>query len=140
MRSTMTAIAFVLVGVFVAGCSIDFSPQRPTSAPDVRGVITAVDLDGSGNGTMRVVWAEDAAIGEKAKYDAADVTLGDSTLYDKKVGETFEPVTTADLTTGTIVQVWFTGAVKESSPVQASATQIEVLGTYTGALPTPAGP
>lgn len=138
--TAMTATALVLAGVLVGGCNINFSPQRPTSEPDVRGVITAVDLDGTGNGTMRVVWTEDAAIGAKAKYDAAEVTLGDATIPDKKVGDTFEPVTTAELTPGTIVQVWFTGKVKESYPVQADATQVEVLGTYSGALPTPVGP
>jgi hypothetical protein len=37
------------------------------------------------------------------------------------------------------VQAWFTGAVAESYPVQATASDLVRLGRYAGELPEPPG-
>ena len=40
---------------------------------------------------------------------------------------------------GDVAEVWFEGAVAESYPVQAGASDVVLIGSYTGELPTPMG-
>lgn len=137
-RVLLTALAIAAV-LSLTGC---FGAQRPDGPPSIRGVITSTEpqADG-GNGGMRVVWAEDPIIGSRAEFDAADVRVSaDATIVraePERPGA--EEIAFSQLEVGDIVEVWFTGAVAESYPVQAEAEYVSVIGRYEGALPEPPG-
>jgi hypothetical protein len=90
---------------------------------------------------MLVVWTDDAAVGAKADYDAAQVSWTQSTAFYRRSGATadLEEISADQVKTGDVVEAWFEGAVAESYPVQAGASSIVVIGRYAGELPNPAG-
>ena len=50
--------------------------------------------------------------------------LGPDGAIARRLGETYEPVSFADLVEGTTVSAWADGAIKESYPAQATASAI----------------
>jgi len=152
MRTVAGVTAVLLVGALLGGCSIDFSAQDlPEGEPDIRGVVTSydpgvppTDLDAEPTAenypSMRVIWTDDITVGAEADYDAAQVQTDGPTLFFKKTDgayiglEDFE-----ELKVGSVVEVWFRGAVMESYPVQATAASVVVAGSYDGVLPTVPG-
>jgi len=139
MRSARAAALAALVALTV--CAGGCSNGEPDRVPDLRGVVTSIAPSDAG-GSLRVVWADDPAIGAKADYDAAQVTVTDETVLRKSSPTSKrqpQPLAFAQLRPGDIVEVWFTGAVAESYPVQATAERLELIGRYAGELPVPPG-
>lgn len=137
-------IAITALGLALAGCAPGApgepgAPSAPSAEPDIRGVVTGVS--GSGESvSMRVVWADDDAIGAQAGFDAAQVTASADTEWLSRAADgSVTAAAPSDIAVGTVVEAWFTGAVAESYPVQASAVTIVILGTYDGELPEPPG-
>lgn len=131
-------IAVVVAGFALAGCASG-TPSVPFTEPDIRGVVTSVS--GAGDAvSMRVVWADDVAIGAQAGYDAAQVTANEDTeVFSRAADGSTAAAGAADITVGTVVEAWFEGAVAESYPVQATAGAIVIIGSYSGELPEPPG-
>lgn len=152
MKVGIPLSAIVLVGLLLAGCAIDLGSQDlPEGDPDIRGVVTSyeqggeptdegADLSAADYPSMQVVWTDDPSVGALADYDAAYVRTTETTQFLKKVdGEYVDQGVLEDLAVGSVVEVWFTGPVAESYPVQATAGTVVVIGTYDGELPTPPG-
>ena len=140
MKAMAMIGAGLLVGALLVGCAEGgFQPQVPTSNPDLRGVVTSIAWGDDANASARVVWTDDPAVGAKAGYDAAQVAIVKGTDIQRKVDGGYEPASDAELKVGTIVEVWFTGAVAESYPVQATAATVAIVGVYDGELPVPPG-
>ncbi|MHB8051210.1 MAG: hypothetical protein ACYDHQ_08335 [Coriobacteriia bacterium] len=128
-------IAAIAVGLAFAGCA----PSVPSTEPDIRGVVTDVSNAGE-SVSMRVVWADDVAIGTQAAYDAAQVTANaDTDWFSRAAHGATSGAEAADVAVGTVVEAWFTGPVAESYPVQATAGTIVIIGEYDGELPEPPG-
>ena len=88
--------------------------ELPTSAPDIRGTITAVEA--------RRIRVEEVPA-EQSGSAKASVAFDDRTPILRRAGGR----ATADaLVQGAVVSVWFTGPVAESYPVQARARAIVV--------------
>lgn len=121
----------VLAVVIVLGAVACYEADTPRSDPDLRGVVTASDDSRS----ILVVWTADPAIGPRAAYDAASVRIDPSTGLERAAD--VPEVSHTDV--GAIVEVWFSGPVAESYPVQATADWILVTGVFDGELPVPQG-
>ena len=134
-RSGVTRFIFVaafitaLVSIVaLSGCTA----TRPKGDPALQGVVTSVSGSGAQR-TIMVVYGEGLDL-TKSAYDAASVAVTKDTVI-------LGTATTADdLVVGTVVNVWFTGPVRESYPVQATASYVETLRQVsTSDLPTPQG-
>jgi hypothetical protein len=140
MRRIATFVAALTVAGLLAGCVAGVSTQQvPTTAPSIRGVITSADPAGGQVASIRVVWTADPAVGARTDLDAAQLGITETTVIRRRLGGAYETLTRAELKVGAIVEVWITGPVAESYPVQASAATVVVTGTFTGALPVPQG-
>ncbi|MHB1018099.1 MAG: DUF3221 domain-containing protein [Coriobacteriia bacterium] len=138
MKRIVLFIVATAVGLALAGCAAG-APSAPSTEPDIRGVVT--NVSGAGESvSMRVVWADDTAIGVQAGYDAAQVTANaDTEWFSRAADGSITAADAPDIAVGTVVEAWFTGAVAESYPVQATAGTIVIVGTYSGELPEPPG-
>jgi uncharacterized protein YceK len=136
-RSLVALVVVLAAGVLVAGCGA-IQSRVPTAEPSIRGVVTSV-APGAMDTSIRVVWTDDPAVGEKASLDAAQVEITDATDVLRKTGDTLSPVSPQDFETGDVVEAWFAGAVAESYPVQATAATVLVVGHFSGPLPVPPG-
>lgn len=129
-------VAAVVGGLALAGCA----PSVPEAEPDIRGVVTEVSARGDDGVSLRVVWTDDAALGVQAGYDAAQVTVsGDTEVLSRAIDGSVAAAGADDIAVGTVVEAWFTGAVAESYPVQATVRTIVITGRYSGELPEPPG-
>jgi hypothetical protein len=145
MRVILTRIrvlaALVTTAAILVACG---GAAAPTGEPSLRGVVTTVSpsADGSG-GALRVVWTSGPGVGTRAEYDAADVTVTEKTAVfkrDSASGDRLQKIEFGEIVVGDIVEAWFTGAVAESYPVQATASTVVVQSTrFGGTLPTPPG-
>lgn len=119
-------VLLVAVGV-VAYVSLRGVEGPPDREPDVRGVIVSIANRSDARQGFRVVWTDDPAVGEQAAFDAAEITM------------TEDGVIEGEVSVGAIAEVWITGPVLESYPVQAGAEYVRITGEYDGELPTPPG-
>jgi hypothetical protein len=133
MRHTIAALAAlaalaVLGAAVVGGCGgataaqpASPSPSAPPSGPaDITGVVDTL-TPGSAGGAALLVVADGSAAGE---YDKAWVSVTPDTVVWTLEGA---KGTAAGLGLGQTVSVWFTGPVRESYPVQATAGVVRVL-------------
>jgi hypothetical protein len=91
--------------------------------PSIRGMITIVT---PGSDSLGAILVEETAP-QGLSYDKASLTITKKTTLLKRVGDDYARIAFADLTKGTLVEVWITGAVAESYPVQAAADTLVVL-------------
>lgn len=140
MRLAIRVAAALVLLVLTAGCAQGaFRSQPPDRTPDLRGVVTSIGWSGDTQQSALIVWTEDPVVGAKAAYDAASVTFTNDTGYYRMVDGALESGSPASIVVGSVVEVWFTGAVAESYPVQATADAIVAVGTYSKELPEPPG-
>ena len=112
----VVAIVLLLVGC-VAGADL------PDADPSIRGAITS--LTPTADGAVLMV---EAGATVTYEYDKASVTVTDDThLYAQDSDGRLTRIVVADLAAGQTVDVWFSGAVAESYPVQAHAGTLVVL-------------
>ena len=132
MRTLAMTALLLLVGV-LAACSTPASPGgdtgsnttptagdlAPATAPDITGIITSKDTPGG----VLIEENPDEASGS-AK---AHVSIVNETRIFKQQGQELRPATVGELEVGQQVQAWFTGPVRESYPLQATAGVIVIV-------------
>jgi len=108
----VTLVAGLLFAL--AACAVTV----PDEDPGIRGTITSITA-AAGGGSILVETPADSPVFD---YDRAAVRIADDTkvLYETD-GGAYEEGTFDDLAEGQLVDVWFTGAVAESYPVQGTA-------------------
>lgn len=118
-RSVMVLTAALIALPVLVACS----PSPPEEAASISGAITIVT---PGYGTLGSVLVE-GTTGSTSAYDKASVNITASTTLLRKTAEGYEGLTYSDLKVGMVVDVWFTGPVAESYPVQATADALVVV-------------
>jgi hypothetical protein len=109
------------VVLFVVGCVA--GADLPDADPSIRGTITS--LTPTADGAVLMV---EAGATVTYEYDRASVTVTtDTHIYAQDPDGRLTRISAADLASGQIVDVWFSGAVAESYPVQAHAGTLVVL-------------
>ncbi len=125
MKSTATRIVLaLLLATFVVsaiGCGTKLAP--PKGVPSIIGAITSIT---PGQGGFGAVLVEETSPKHLA-FDKASLAITADTLLMKRVGDTYERIGFGDLKRGMLVEVWITGPVRESYPVQADADTLVVL-------------
>lgn len=118
-RVAIVVLAVLAVTALIAGCAA----APPDEDPSIRGTITALEPAGAG-ASLLVESGPDPAY----EYDRASVRVdGDTRCFFMTSDGDIEAATLSDLALGQQVDVWFTGAVAESYPVQATAGSIVIL-------------
>lgn len=119
-RRVLAAIAVLCIVFVVSACSL--MPTPPKTTPSITGTITSISIDANGLGSILV----EAPSGQDVAYDKASVAITDDTEVLLKATDGWGRFDAVDLNKGDSVQVWFTGAVAESYPVQATAATLVV--------------
>jgi beta-N-acetylhexosaminidase len=132
--------AALIVSVVLIASSAACQKAPPSTEPSIRGVVTSVERAETGI-QMRVVWTNDATVGQMAEYDAAQISTDSKTDFFDRPGGNGEaqPLDAMELAVGDVVEVWFSGPVAESYPVQAGASDVVRTGRYDGQPPAPPG-
>jgi len=109
VRTSIVAIVVVTaLALLLTGCG----GGLPAGDPSISGTVRQLDTTGSG-ATILVVGS--------GSVDKASVRVTTSTRILLGTASSSKAGTLADLSAGAAVQVWFTGPVAESYPVQATA-------------------
>ncbi|MDZ4064448.1 MAG: DUF3221 domain-containing protein [Coriobacteriia bacterium] len=116
-RILIAAVAALALTFVAAGCG----SAPPTEPPSISGTVTNYVADGTGGGSFLI---ENGTPGS-SDYDIASVRVDSKT---KIFDATNDLATFADIAKGSNLDVWFTGPVAESYPVQATAGSIRILG------------
>jgi hypothetical protein len=130
--SAVITAAAVFLLVASAGCGSggdkDGSPDQVNEGADIRGYVTSISVvEGGQNDVLGSVLIEGERE-EDTSFDRANVTVKEDTrVYIENGGERVEAAF-SDLGVGQYVEAAFTGPVAESYPVQATASEIVVLG------------
>jgi hypothetical protein len=119
-------IRYILLVLLLASCHS--TPPRAADQPDIRGRITGiVPAPGMESrkivGFVRIEGRRDSTTG----YDKAAVTVTDSTVITLTFDGKQATGGFADIREGDSVEASFTGPVRESYPVQATARHISIL-------------
>lgn len=128
MTRWMRTAALALVLTACSGAPGDPEPpgsanlQVPAEAASIIGAVTQVE--GGGERRLRILVRQDSTRSAGEPVAWVDVSAG-TRLLERRDGRTAR-ADAARLTVGTRVSVWFTGAVRESFPVQADAGTIVV--------------
>ncbi|MHB1342133.1 MAG: DUF3221 domain-containing protein [Coriobacteriia bacterium] len=116
-------LAFVLAVAIVAFSLAGCAPTPPSAAPTIpNGVITSMNAGADGLGSV-LVESDDP----DTTFDKASVSVTDKTTLLRETDNGYVEAVFAELAEGTRVDVWITGPVAESYPVQASADAMVVL-------------
>ena len=115
----ITAITFFILSA--AGCSEGQDIiQEPGSRVGIRGIITDISLTEDGAAIM-----VEGQVEEDTEYDRASVKINADTMIQKDdMSRLFE---IPDLRVGDRVEVYFTGPVAESYPVQGTAAIVRII-------------
>lgn len=133
--AVMAITAAVIILLTSAGCGSsgdnDDSTNRIDEGVDIRGYVTStwgISADPRPSEVLGSILIE-GELEEDTSFDRANVTVTEDTrIYVQRDGERME-VDFLDLTVGQYVEASFTGPVAESYPVQATASEIVVLGS-----------
>jgi len=114
---TLALALFMLVGA----CAL--APKPPAEDASIRGIITSVTPGADGVVSVLIESAGPAVF----DYDKASVRVDRDTRVLRETDvDAYARVSADDLVTGMTVDAWFTGAVAESYPVQATAATIVI--------------
>lgn len=128
MKKRILILLIAFSAVFVMACSADGANDEPNDSPDddstfveygVAGTIEEIE-SGENQKSIRIHVVGDENNG--ATYDNAWVTVTEDTVVYADEETNYEV-----LETGDYVNVFFTGDVAESYPVQATAKQINII-------------
>ena len=119
-------LALVTVVLFLGCAPATTAPTASTATPDIVGVITSVSaLRGSEAVAVIVI---EATPGQESGSAKDAVTIVQSTEITRRVDGKEEPAdSTAIYVTGTRVEAYYKGAIRESYPRQATAARIVIL-------------
>lgn len=111
------AAALVLAPALLGGCA---EPAPPSGEPSIRGPITSITPGSDGLGFILVEETSPQGL----EYDKASLRITKDTKLLKRVGGDYVEFTFDDISTGMLVEVWITGPVAESYPIQAAADTV----------------
>jgi hypothetical protein len=117
-RCAVALVVMVTIGLLLTGCG----PRVPSDPPAISGTIAAVAPNGSGSAGSIMIEGS-GSIGDKASLDVGGTTPILRTSKDGGVASG----TFADLKVGARVDAWVDGPVRESYPVQGSASVIVIV-------------
>lgn len=124
IRATRSGAAAVLVALalsaVLAGCAVSAPPD---SQPSIRGPITSISAGAEGFGTILVEETSPQGL----SFDKASLAITKDTKLLKRDGDGYVEFAYGGLSEGMFVEVWITGPVRESYPVQADADTLVVL-------------
>ena len=112
----MKRFSLMVLVVLVMVANMAVAEKAPLS---IRGEVTKI----SGKSVLLVEGKKDA----DTIYDKASVTIKNTTKILRVEGEQLKEAKLEDLKVGTMVEITFTGPVKESYPVQADAGKVVIL-------------
>lgn len=110
----------LLLGLGLTACA----PTPPSESPSIRGEVTSAELDADAEGDAGSILVE-GEIEEDTSFDKASVRITQDTQVFAEDGTL---AAAGDISVGQRVEVWFTGPVAESYPVQATASDVRILG------------
>ena len=113
----------LVMGLMVVAVNCTPSPKALETEADFIGFITEIHSIGE-KGTLGQILVESHADKLVDKYM---VTIKDETLIFKQDGENRRKVTFEALETKQQVQVWFSGPIMESFPMQGTAQQVVII-------------
>ncbi|MCX8007174.1 MAG: hypothetical protein N3B11_03550 [Coriobacteriia bacterium] len=114
VRQTGAAVLVVAMLLAAMGCA----PTPPRSAADFEGVVVLSTSPGSGGGGAVLV--------ESTRAGKASVNVTADTKVLARRGDRYEQAAFADIVPGQTLDVWTTGQVAESYPVQVWATVVVI--------------
>jgi len=114
------------MGLMVVAVDCTSSPKALDTEADFTGWVTEIHPIGE-NGTLGQILVEDQSDKLVDKYM---VTIKDETLIFKQDGENLHQVAFAALETTQQVQIWVSGPIMESFPMQATAQQVVIVKKY----------
>ncbi len=121
MRRRITVVvSLVAAALLLSACFL--LPGPPNEEPSIRGTITTITLDDNGLGSILVEGPADQGLA----FDKASVAITEKTEVLLAGADGWGRYKAIDLAEGDSVEVWFTGAVAESYPVQATAATLVV--------------
>jgi hypothetical protein len=98
-------------------------PKFETRNPHIRGAITGITIiEGRANGVI-----VEGPIEEDATYDRASIGFTEDTRYYARTDSGYRAAGPEELSEGQIVEVIFTGPIRTSDPVQATAEEVVLL-------------
>ncbi len=112
----------LLIGLVMVAVDCTSSPQALDTEADFTGWVTEIHPIGEKD-TLGQILVEDQTDKLVDKYM---VTIKDETLIFKQDGEERRQVTFTALETTQQVQIWVTGPILESFPMQATAQQVVI--------------
>lgn len=121
MNIFLTAI---LAATTVAGCSPKASVEHDRT--DIRGRITGVIPGADASRALQGFIQVDGTRQPDTQYDRAAITITDST-HISLGGDAGKDGTFGDLKMGDSVEATFTGPVRTSYPVQATASKVRII-------------
>lgn len=113
----LAILAIIALVAPAAGCA----PKPPSDAPTIPNGTVASLTPGPQGGTMLVESTDPAT-----SFDKAMVSVTDDTTVLRETGSGYERSGFDSLTVGARVDVWITGPVAESYPVQAGADVVVI--------------
>ncbi len=132
-RSAYLAVAVAVVVALAGGLAFLFFAAEDTSeSPAIRGRITSLDAIRAGLGASRPApigsILVEGRVEADTSLDKAALTITEGTEVLRRGGGGAETGSSfADLRAGQTVEAWTTGPVRESYPVQATASRIVIL-------------
>jgi uncharacterized protein DUF3221 len=128
-ESYVRKLRFILLALtLAAACFLEGAQSLSSSRIDVRGAITRISrVEGEGSGRALARALIEGVKEPDTQVDKANVTVTAETgLFIRRGGER-KPAEFAALKEGQRVEARFTGPVRESYPVQATAAEITIL-------------
>jgi uncharacterized lipoprotein YajG len=122
IKALSVVIIVAITLLLIAGCA---TPAEPlTAEPDFTGFITQVDEINNKDiiGTIAVESHADKIL---EKYV---VTIDKDTALFRLSGDDYQEIEFSDLEAQQWLEIWFTGPVLESWPMQATALQVVITG------------
>jgi hypothetical protein len=119
--ATLVAVALAVAGCGTGGSDQPSGPAGP-AGPDITGIVWQVSADVDGTGSLLVVGLQ----GVDSAYDRASVAITPDTTWVLPSGGG-DAIPMTDELVGRRVAVTFTGPVRESYPVQATADEVKLL-------------
>ena len=123
----ITFFLLLLVGCNSAGnltpTPAETGPKLATQDPHIRGTITQIYSDGEVISGFLV----EGTLDPDTRYASASVGIDSKTLVYRQLDGTYSPIDVTDISMNSQVEVLFTGPIRTSEPVQATAEEIFIL-------------
>lgn len=118
-RFALPAIALLLFW----SCRDSDLKRMPDTLPDIKGQITTLSGSGEGTKDAAITILVKATEGTNAKVPAASIQVTNDTLIEDAKGK---KLSVGALKQWQEVEVWFSGRIMESMPVQTDAIAIKI--------------